>query len=95
MNLVVLAMELILVVLALVGGYAVAGWIGVVVAASFFITMIADATIRSRSPKARALRAITRELRDAESIEFHIYEVRQQPTANPNNQAHPSTDDEG
>ena len=90
------SLVMVLVSLSLIGGFAVAGWIGLAVAILFFVTILADAAIRMRSPRSRALRAIARSLpTDIDAVEFHIHEVRQQPTANPHNQAHPASDDEG
>lgn len=55
-------MELILVALALVGGWTVAAWVGVVVVVAFFVTLLAETALRLRSPRARILRQIAREL---------------------------------
>ena len=43
-------MQTILFILAVVGGYTVAGWVGVAVAAAFIVTMFVDVTLRMRSP---------------------------------------------
>lgn len=57
-------MELVILVLALVGGYAMAGWVGIVVVAVFVVTMVASIVARLRSPRVRLLRDISRALPD-------------------------------
>ena len=70
-----LLMDLALIGLAAIGGYSVAGWIGVIVVVTFVVTLIADMAIRLRTPRARAMRQLARELRErgvGEDAEFML-----------------------
>jgi hypothetical protein len=81
-------MEFVLIVLAIIGGWAVAQWIGVIVVVAFLATSLANTALRMRSPHARTMRALSRELRELpEDSILHIHSVR-------TDMAHPKTDDE-
>ena len=68
-------MQTILFILAVVGGYTVAGWVGVAVAAAFIVTMFVDVTLRMRSPKARILRQIAHDLREVDEDDLIVARV--------------------
>ena len=68
-------MELMLTAFALIGGYTVAGWVGVGVVIAFMVTQIVSTAIRLRSPRARMLRAIARELPKGEDFLIHIHRL--------------------
>lgn len=97
----ILIMALILRLLSLVGGYAIAGWIGVAVVVAFIVTQYADAYLRARSPKGRVLRQIAHELRHVTDEDLVVARVTKTQMHDPNcrHHAHPmqptATDDEG
>jgi hypothetical protein len=63
-------------VLAVIGGYSVAGWIGVGIVAAFIAVQIIDIQMRLRSPKARFLRDISRTLSEANDDAQFAFRIR-------------------
>lgn len=84
-------MSLVVRALALIGGWTIAGWVGVAVVVAFTVTQYADAYVRLHSPKMRVLRQIAHDLRDVDDDDIIVARVTKTMGHDPNcrHHAHP------